>query len=407
MKAQPARIAIVGPNFAGIAAARHLSRHHAVTLLDPKPAFEFLPNIHELVSGVKRPAHLQLSRETLSRRTGHHLRQASVTRLHTAIGQLELAGGDRLAYDACVVACGGVNTDFGIPGVQKHTLPFKSVDECVEIGDQLALLAARGRPARVVIIGGSFEGIECLGEILRRYRDVESLRIHLVEAASRLMPQSPASIDAAVREHCAKLPVSLHCGVPVSRVSRTRVTLADGTSLRSDLTLWTAGAAPAPLLFDSQLAPDRRSWAPVNDCLQSIAAANVFIAGDAAATPRALWKQAYNASAMGSCAADNVERWLADRPLRPLRPMPAVRLTAFGDIDTFLEVGERVFAGPTLAALKETIFQLQMAYQDNPLHSAGFLRGQRRYLDALGHLGVPALLQSGYLLRRGVRRLGD
>ena len=94
MKAQPARIAIVGANFAGIAAARQLSQRHSVTLLDPKPAFEFLPNIHELVSGVKSPGHLRLSRETLSRRAGHHLRRAAVTRLHTTIGQLELAGGD-------------------------------------------------------------------------------------------------------------------------------------------------------------------------------------------------------------------------------------------------------------------------------------------------------------------------
>lgn len=405
MSRQRARIAIVGANFAGIAAARHLSPRHDVTLLDPKPAFEFLPNIHELVSGVKAPQHLRLSREVLIERVGHRLRREPVKRLHASIGQLELMRGDRLAYDACVVACGGVNTDFGIPGVREHTLPFKSVDDCAAIGDQLAVLAARERPASVVIIGGSFEGIECLGEILRRYRHVESLHIHLIEAAAQLMPQSPACIDAAVREHCAGLPVSLHCGVPVTRVSKTRVTLADGTRLRSDMTLWTAGAAPAPLLFDSGLAPDERSWAPVNDCLQSIAAPNVFIAGDAAGMPRALWKQAYNAMAMGSCAADNVERWLTDRPLRRLRATPQVRVTAFGDIDTFLEIGERVLAGPSLAALKEGIFQLQMVYQDNPLRSAGFLRGQRRYFDALAHLGLPALLRSGYLLQRGVRQL--
>lgn len=400
-----ARIAIIGANFAGIAAARRLSTRHDVTLIDPLPAFEFLPNIHELVSGVKTPEHLQLSRDRLIKGLGHRLRRETVKRLHADIGHIELVTGDSLAYDSCLVACGGVNTDFGIPGVREHTMPFKSVDNCAAIGDQLAQIALHGRPASIVIIGGSFEGVECLGEILRRYRGTESLSVHLVEASRQLLPQSPAGIDTAIRKHCAALPVSLHCGVAVSRVSRTRVTLADGTSLRSDLTIWTAGAAPAPLLFDSGLAPDRRSWAPVNDCLQSALAPNVFIAGDAAAMPRTLWKQAYNAMAMGSCAADNSECWLADRPLRRLRAPPELRVTAFGDIDTFLEVGNRVFAGPALAAAKETIFQLQMAYQDNPLRSAGFVRGQRRYLDALGHLGLPALLRSGYLLQRGVRQL--
>ena len=401
-----AQVAIIGANFAGIAAARRLSNSHSVTLLDPQPAFEFLPNIHELVSGVKAPPHLRLSRESLIARAGHRWRPEEVRRLDVSCGQLELSSGEHLPYDACVVACGGVNTDFGIPGVKAHTLPFKSVGECEAIGAGLAELAQRGEPTSVVIIGGGFEGVECLGEILRRYRRNPAIHIHLVEAASQILPGSPACIDAEVRKHCSGLPVSFHFGVPVARVSRTRVTLTDGSILRSDLTLWTAGAAPAPLLFDSGLAPDRRSWAPVNDCLQSETAPNVFIAGDAAGMPRALAKQSYHATAMGDCAADNLERWLSDRPMRALRPPPDVKLIAFGDIDTFLQVGGRVFAGPGLAAAKEGIFQLQMARQDKILSPAGFLRGQQRYLGALAQLGLPALARPGYLLRRGIHQLG-
>ena len=406
MSTARARVAIIGANFAGIAAARRLSSRHSVTLLDPQPAFEFLPNIHELVSGVKAPAYLRLSRESLIARAGHRWRPEEVKRLNISSGQLELSSGEHLPYDACVVACGGVNTDFGIPGVKAHTLPFKSVQECEAIGAGLAELEQRHEPASVVIIGGGFEGVECLGEILRRYRRNPAIHIHLVEAASQLLPGSPACIDARVREHCSGLPVSFHFGVPVSRVSRTRVTLTDGSILRSDLTLWTAGAAPAPLLFYSGLAPDRRSWAPVNNCLQSEAAPNVFIAGDAAGMSRALAKQSYHAMAMGECAADNLERWLSDRRMRALRAPPDVKLIAFGDIDTFLQVGERVFAGPGLAAAKEGIFQLQMARQDKFLSPAGFLRGQQRYLGALAQLGLPALARPGYLLRRGIHQLG-
>ncbi len=400
-----ARVAIIGANFAGIAAARRLSSRHRVTLLDPKPAFEFLPNIHELVSGVKAPGHLQLSRQLLAARSGHRLLQEAVSRVHAGIGQLELDSGERLGYDACIVACGGVNTDFGIPGVRANTLPFKSVDECQHIGDRLAELVQRDAPASVVIIGGGFEGVECLGEILRRYRRVESLSIHVVEAAEQLLPGGPPCIDAAVREHCADLRVNFHFGVPVSRVTKKRVTLKNGTALRSDLTLWTAGAAPAPMLSASGLTAGARSWAPVNDCLQSRIADNVFVAGDAADLPRPLAKQAYHALAMGDCAADNAQRWLRNRPLTRFRAPPEVKLIALGDIDTYLQLGERVFAGPGLAAAKEGIFQLQMARQDSPLHLSGFLRGQRRYLGALAQLGLPAAARPGYLLRRGIHQL--
>jgi len=49
---QKQRIVIVGGGFAGTGAARALADGPQVTLIDRKPNFEFLPNIHEIVSGL-------------------------------------------------------------------------------------------------------------------------------------------------------------------------------------------------------------------------------------------------------------------------------------------------------------------------------------------------------------------
>ena len=56
------KVVIVGANFAGLACAMKLSRRYDVTVLDASPHFEFLPNIHELLSGVKTPDLLRLQR---------------------------------------------------------------------------------------------------------------------------------------------------------------------------------------------------------------------------------------------------------------------------------------------------------------------------------------------------------
>lgn len=54
-QSQP-KIIIVGGNFAGLNAAKHLSaRHFSVTVIDKQADFEWLPHIHELISRHKKP----------------------------------------------------------------------------------------------------------------------------------------------------------------------------------------------------------------------------------------------------------------------------------------------------------------------------------------------------------------
>jgi NADH dehydrogenase len=218
----------------------------------------------------------------------------------------------------------------------------------------------------VVIVGGGFEGVEALGEILRRYRSRKNLTVHLVEAGPRLMANSSARIDAAVRRHCAGLNVRIHTGQPVERVRPKSVQLRGGERLHSDLTIWTGGVVAPPLLAAARLASGRGQWAPVDATLRSLRHPNVFVIGDAAGLPRPLAKQAFHALEMGECAAKNVARAAAGRALVTYRPSRTPLLVAFGDLDTFLVAGRAVVANAALAAGKEAVYQLTMAQIDPP-----------------------------------------
>lgn len=372
------RIVIVGANFAGLAAAQNLDGRYAVTVIDRSPWFEWLPNIHELLSGVKRPADLRLPRARLVKRAGHRFIRAEVTRIDAEAGAVITSTGRRFAFDACIVAVGGVDETYGVPGANRHALSFKGVDDCAAIGQRLAQLAGRRGPASVVIVGGGFEGIEALGEILRRYGDRRGLTVSVVEAGTRLMPNSPASIDRAVRRHCARRAVRFLTGTRVTKVTPARVYLDVGKPLRSDLTIWTGGVKAPPLLHASGLASREGQWAPVTQALRSKRHDNVFVVGDAAGLPQRLGKQAYYALQMGVCAADNVERALAGRRLRDFRPSPKGMLVAFGALDTFLIAGRSVIASPALAAVKEAVFQVTMAQLDPPLGSESLGSAARR-----------------------------
>jgi hypothetical protein len=83
------RVLILGGGFAGLAAATELrADRFDVTLVDRRRAFEFLPNIHELLSGVKSPELLRLPLDEVVERAGHRFVRDTVT----AIDRLRTRG---------------------------------------------------------------------------------------------------------------------------------------------------------------------------------------------------------------------------------------------------------------------------------------------------------------------------
>ena len=361
MTDQRKRIVIVGGNFAGLTAAIKLSQRHAVTVIDPSRHFEWAPGIHEILSSVKTPQGLRLNRAAIVKRAGHRFLRDRVTVLQPALGRLATAGGREHAFDACIVAVGALWNTHHVPGVARHAMPFRSVADGLAIEHRLDSLVREGRPLRIVIAGGGLSGIEALGEILRRHRGDAGLSIDLIEASARLLPGLPASLDADLRHLCEPYAVSFRTGTTIASVSAKGVRLADGTRLRSELTLWTAGLAPPALLRDSGLAPPPQIWADVHPTLQSRHFDNVFVVGDAALLPQAVGKQAYNAIDMGVLAAANVMRLLAGRALKPFKPAPKPVLIAFGDLQTYLVAGRVVLASKVLAGAKEGVYQVFMA----------------------------------------------
>lgn len=391
------KIVIIGANFAGLACAMKLSTQFAVTVIDPSPGFEFLPNIHELLSGVKSADLLRFPRERILQRMGHRFVEDRVTGIDAGGSVVSTESGETFEFDACIVAVGGINNTFNIPGAEQLTRPFKSVDDCAQIGARLGELVETGKPLSIVIVGGGLEGIEATGEILRRYGHLPELSVHLVEASKTLIPGRASVLSDEIQRRCSSYDVTFHLGDRVKAVTKTRVRLASGESLKTDLTLWTGGAAPSPLLFESGLATRRGAWAVVEPTLQSCVFERVFVVGDAADLP--VTKQAYHALDMGSHAATNVCRFLRGAALKPFKPGPEISLISLGDIDTYLLLGKRVFAGPALAPAKELIFQANMARLDPPLGIPAAMELQARYWQGLRELAIPALWPPSSLKR--------
>jgi NADH dehydrogenase len=360
------RVVIIGGNFAGLVAASRLSRDHEVTVVDARADFEWTPNIHEILSGVKNRAGVVLPRAQCVTRYGHTFLQDVVTRIDPGSNSVVTESGLVLPYDACLVAAGSRRTTFGIDGAEKNTIGLRLADDAVRIAARLDKLATRKRRASVAIVGGGVSGVEAVGEILRRRGQGDEFNIHVIERESRILEQLPESLASDAVQRLASYPVTLHTDAAIRRVDARSVTLETGEKLTADLCIWSAGTVLPDFLRDAGLTEAGDAWLPVDDTLRSFYADNIFVAGDCAALPEPVRKQAYHAMAMGEVAGDNISRLLEDRSLKRFRPAPMPMLISLGDVTTWLVVGDYAVASPVLAAAKEGIYQATMARLASP-----------------------------------------
>ena len=390
---QSSRIVVVGANFAGLSAAINLPRNFAVSVIDCRPNFEFLPNIHELLSGVKKAKSLRLDRRRLIERAGHRFINDTVTTIDPLKKIIYTSKRQKLPFDICVVAIGGINDTMGISGAVKFGLPFKTVTDCQSIGRRLKEIihSSRPGPVSIVIVGGGLEGVEALGEILRRYRRHSKLEIHIVDKNDRLLAQAPAAIDRDIKKICQPFNVRFHTSRRVTRVAQTKVWLSSGEILQADATIWTGGAMPPPLLRRSGLTEDPARWVPVKGTLQCKSFDSLLVAGDSADLAKPISKQAYHAVDMGEVAAQNIKKLLAGEELKDFRPASKPKIISFGDIQTYVIFGGLALASPLLAGLKEGVFQTTMAKYDPPKGISSAINFYDRTTESLFNLTLPTM----------------
>jgi len=381
------KIVIVGGGFAGLNAAQHLkSSRFDVTVIDPSPHIEWLPNIHEIISGVKSGDELRMSRNILLRRIGHRFLMNRAMEMSSSAVLLD--DGMKVPFDVCIVATGGVNSTFGVEGADQFAMPMKSVDQCQAIARKLHRASLSHRTTRVTIVGGGIEGVEAFGEVMRGYRHRPQFEFNIVEASDVLLPHSPGHLDGKIRAHTEGFRVQYHLGKKVESVDPEGICLTDGGAIESDITIWSTGAVPNGFLQRSHLTEDADEWARVNSFFQSESRENVFIIGDAA--------QAFHAIDMGKAAAMNVERLLARKALREFHPSSKPQVVTFGDLDTFMLFKDFAVSSSVLGAAKEAIYTLGLLQMAPPksaadvVHTLDLLQRSARkvYLPTLNPLSL-------------------
>jgi NADPH-dependent 2,4-dienoyl-CoA reductase/sulfur reductase-like enzyme/nitrite reductase/ring-hydroxylating ferredoxin subunit len=275
----PQDVVIIGAGAAGSAATEMLRRcgHDGrIAVVDDDSGAPYdRPNLSkDYLAGTATEEWIPLRPDGFYEKHGVSLMRGRVTRLDTTARAVAIDGHGSISYDALLIATGAEPVRINLAGdVQPHVHYLRSLT------DSRAIVEASKSARRVVVIGGSFIGLEVAASMRARNLEVHVVAPDKIPLARVLGEHLGSFIRALHEEHG----VVFHLGHTPRRIEREAVVLDDGARLEADLVVIGVGVRPRlDLAEQAGLAMDK--GIAVNEYLEA-SVPGVFAAGDIARWP--------------------------------------------------------------------------------------------------------------------------
>jgi NADPH-dependent 2,4-dienoyl-CoA reductase/sulfur reductase-like enzyme/nitrite reductase/ring-hydroxylating ferredoxin subunit len=277
----PDSVVIVGGGAAGLAAADMLRRRGydgTITMIsaDQDPPVD-RPNLSkDYLAGTAQEDWMPLrGPEFYTEQHIELLLNTRVTAIDPQARQVQLDNGSpSRKYGALLIATGATPHHLEIPGADPEHVCYLRT-----FADSRAIIQKSAEAKRVVVVGGSFIGLEVAASLRTRGVEVDVVARERAPLERTMGPEMGGMIRRIHESHG----VVFHLGETVTRIDGRRVTLSSGTTLEADFVVMGVGVRPnTDLAEQAGLALDR--GIVVNEYLET-SAPGVFAAGDVARWP--------------------------------------------------------------------------------------------------------------------------
>lgn len=369
-------ICIVGGGFGGLYTGLYLQKYRhlkdcQITLIEPKERFLFTPMMYELITDELKEWEIAPTYSSLvagTNITWHQIRAEAVDLQQQTV---TVTGGKRIGYDYLVVARGADSRPVDIPGVDEHTLTFRSLQDALTLKNRLAQLVqiqglqAETQPININIIGGGPSGVELAGKV-SDYLGDRTHQITLIERGDKILAPFEKRLRRIGEKALSRRHVTVLTEASVSEVSSDSVTVEkDGVSvLPSHLTLWAVGTQPKPWLGDTSVEENKKGQRLTRRSLQLPNYDNVFALGDSADVRDRKNNHAPDTAQAAFQAADKVAANLAaltkGKPTKPFNYLHLGDMLTLGINDAGLWSFGIALSGPLAALSRRGVYIFRM-----------------------------------------------
>jgi NADH:ubiquinone reductase (H+-translocating) len=359
-------VIIVGGGFAGVACAKRLAGKSGVrvTLLDKNGYHQFQPLLYQVATAELTPKDIAFDLEELFEEHDNvEVRQIEVVSADPRAKTVTLADGSEIAGDVIVLAAGAQPNFFHTPGADEFAFPLYSLDQAERIRSRVLQIFqdASTRPELAeegaltfVVVGGGATGVESAGALGELVHDVmphvherlaiAGARVILVDLGHAVLAPFSDEAHAYAAKQLQRRGVQLKLGVSAKEIAADQVTLSDGTTHKTHLTVWGGGLMAAPLAAKSGLTQGRGGRIDVEPDLTVEGFPGVYALGDFANIPYgdepALPQLGSVAQQGGDWAARNILADIEGKSRRPFHYHDKGIMAMIGRKAAVAEVGE-------------------------------------------------------------------
>ncbi len=278
-------IVIIGAGFAGLEAARVLSKNRArllgrrVIVIDAKKTFDFLPILPDVTGGRIRQESAVMELADHLERIHVNFEAGEVVRVDTDTREVFLKSGGILTFEFLIVACGSVTNFYGMDDIQRRSLKLDSAQDAVAIQNVIATYPGK----KILVIGGGYTGVEIASNLalLFRHKRVKKYSISIVEKGEDILGSLPQWMKDYCRVNLCGLHVNIHLECSLKEATDQRVKLSNGIEFEDYLLVWAAGVVTPAFVRELKFEKDRQGRLIVDEHMRF--GEGCFAVGDAAA----------------------------------------------------------------------------------------------------------------------------
>jgi NADH dehydrogenase len=349
------KIVILGGGYGGFTVATELLQERlpddcVITLVDRMPFQGLKTEYYALASGTVSDIALRVAFPVDPRLI---LKFGEVTAVDLDKKCIYMAGGNPVPYDILVIALGCVDKYHDILGAREFSCSIQTFSSSRMTYQQINDVKPYGQ---VTIVGGGLSGVEVAAELRESRPD---LNIRVLDRGPSVLSAFPGKAQDYVRSWFLEHDVEMRGHVSLTRLDRG-VLYDRGDIIETDVTVWTAGIQPSPIVQAIQGEKDTMGRLLLTDDYHLPEDDSVYVVGDCASLPFAPSGQA--AEAQGKQVAEIIHAQLRGETVRLKQIKLKGVLGSLGKKAGFGVMGRRTLMGRVPRLLKSGVLWMSKTH---------------------------------------------